>query len=94
LIPFETLELAPSLLELTESVVRKGNVNAVSDAAVAAIQAEAAAEGARMNVLINLPMTHDPAFENDMRRMSEALIDRVRKMKKKNLKLAGRRLGK
>jgi len=94
LIPFEILELAPSLLELTESVVRKGNVNAVSDAAVAAIQAEAAAEGARMNVLINLSMTHDPAFENDMRKMSEALIDRVRKMKKKNLKLAWRRLGK
>jgi glutamate formiminotransferase/formiminotetrahydrofolate cyclodeaminase len=94
LVPFETLELAPRVLELTEAVVRKGNVNAVSDAAVAAVQAEAAAEGAFMNVLINLPMVFDAAFAGDIRGKSEALIEQVRKMKKRSLRFARRRLAK
>ena len=94
LVPFETLELIPAVLVLAETVSRKGNVNAVSDAAVAAIQAEAAAEGAWMNVLINLPMVNDPPFADDIRNKSEAIIERVRKMKKHVLRVVRRRLAK
>jgi glutamate formiminotransferase/formiminotetrahydrofolate cyclodeaminase len=94
LVPFETLELIPAVLVLAETVARKGNAGAVSDAAVAAIQAEAAAEGAWMNVLINLPMVNDPPFADDIRNKSKAIIERVRQMKKRNLRIAQRRLAK
>jgi glutamate formiminotransferase / formiminotetrahydrofolate cyclodeaminase len=94
LVPFETLELIPAVLVLAETVARKGNAGAVSDAAVAAIQAEAAAEGAWMNVLINLPMVNDPPFAEDIRNKSKAIIERVRQMKKRNLRLVQRRLAK
>jgi glutamate formiminotransferase/formiminotetrahydrofolate cyclodeaminase len=94
LVPFETLELAPQVLELSEAVARRGNVNAVSDAAVAAVQAESAAEGAFMNVLINLPQVRDAAFAEDIRVKSEAIIEQVRKMKKRCMRFARRRLSK
>jgi len=94
LVPFETLELIPAVLVLAETVARKGNVNAVSDAAVAAIQAEAAAEGAWMNVLVNLPMVNDPPFAEDIRNKSKAIIERVRKMKKHILRIVQRRMAK
>jgi glutamate formiminotransferase/formiminotetrahydrofolate cyclodeaminase len=94
LVPFETLELIPAVLVLAEIVARKGNVSAVSDAAVAAIQAEAAAEGSWMNVLINLPMVNDPPFAEDIRNKSKAIIERARKMKKRILRIVQRRIAK
>jgi glutamate formiminotransferase/formiminotetrahydrofolate cyclodeaminase len=42
------------VVELSVSVAEKGNVNAVSDAGVAALNGRAGVHAARLNVLINL----------------------------------------
>ncbi len=54
-VPLRTAEACVRALELIEAVAEAGNENAVSDAGVAAWLARAGAEGAALNVRINLP---------------------------------------
>jgi len=54
LVPLEVLERSVEALELALSTARDGNPNSVTDAGVAAACAAAAAEGASLNVRINL----------------------------------------
>ena len=51
--------MCADILKLAEYVMKKGNQNALSDAAVAVRQTQAAAWGAYYNVLINLPSLED-----------------------------------
>lgn len=53
-VPFETLRLCEAVADLAAEVATSGFVNSLSDAGVAAAAALAGAEGACMNVLINL----------------------------------------
>lgn len=78
-IPLRTLRLTTALLDLAEKLVRKGNVNALSDAGVAALQAEAAAWGAFYNVRINLPQIQDEFFKMQTQQEAEELIQAVQK---------------
>jgi glutamate formiminotransferase/formiminotetrahydrofolate cyclodeaminase len=55
LVPLEVVERCVEALELAIVAVRDGNPNSVTDAGVAASCAVAAAEGASLNVRINLP---------------------------------------
>lgn len=59
LVPLEVLEATIGSLELALSVAREGNPNSVSDVGVAGACALAAAEGAALNVRINLPSLKD-----------------------------------
>ena len=52
--PLETARACVAVAELATTVATKGNVNAVSDAGVAALLAEAACRGAAYNVRINV----------------------------------------
>ena len=52
-VPFSVAELSRKVATLADQMVRKGNVNAVSDAGASAIMAGAAVEAAAMNVRIN-----------------------------------------
>jgi formiminotetrahydrofolate cyclodeaminase len=54
LVPLSVLDRTLPALELAADVAARGNPNSVSDAAVAAMTARTAAEGAYHNVLINL----------------------------------------
>jgi glutamate formiminotransferase/formiminotetrahydrofolate cyclodeaminase len=54
-VPLEVLDRSVVALDLALEAVTQGNPNSVSDAGVAAACAMAAARGASMNVLINLP---------------------------------------
>lgn len=53
-VPLRTATACLGALKLAESAARHGNVNAASDAGVAGLLARAAAEGALLNVRINL----------------------------------------
>jgi len=53
-VPLETAEACLRVVELAAAAARQGNVNASSDAGVAGLLARAAAEGALLNVDINL----------------------------------------
>lgn len=61
-VPLETARMAFSLFEMIEAVVVRGNSNAVTDAAVAAMMARAGVLGAILNVRINLGSIKDEAF--------------------------------
>jgi methenyltetrahydrofolate cyclohydrolase len=65
-VPMRTAQAAVRLLEYLPELVEKGNPNAASDAGAAALLLETAAEGALLNVGINLSGVSDAAFVSRM----------------------------
>jgi glutamate formiminotransferase/formiminotetrahydrofolate cyclodeaminase len=84
LVPLGVLAAAAELIELAETVARKGNRNSVSDAGVAGLTAQAAGEGAYYNVRINLPGIKDERFKTRTAKRAEALR---RKLERSSLAL-------
>ena len=93
-VPMETARIASALLSRVPLVAEKGNPNASSDAGVAALLLASAAEGALLNVGINLTSIADAAFagqmeketaqiQSDVERWSAQVIALVRKTFKK-----------
>jgi len=72
-VPMGVLRRAVQVLPLARAAAERGNPASISDAGVAAIAAAAAAEGAYLNVRINLPQIRDAAF----RAAAEAEADRL-----------------
>ncbi len=66
LIPLETLEISLEAVKLAERISKIGNSNALSDAGVAAITANAAAKSAYLNVKINMGAVEDKAWISDV----------------------------
>lgn len=77
LVPLETLEIAVEAVELSEKISKIGNSNALSDAGVAAINANAAAKAAYLNVKINMGAIEDEVFVKDIMTKSDALLAKV-----------------
>jgi glutamate formiminotransferase / formiminotetrahydrofolate cyclodeaminase len=65
-VPLETARAAARVAALAATVAEKGNTNAVSDAGVAALLAEAACRGAAYNVRINVAALPDRAAGQDL----------------------------
>jgi glutamate formiminotransferase/formiminotetrahydrofolate cyclodeaminase len=65
-IPLGVLEKCVTALQLAKETALNGNKNSLSDAGVAALAAQAGAEGAYYNVLINLPDIQDRDFTKEM----------------------------
>lgn len=76
-VPLETARVAYSIMEFAESVVLKGNTNAVTDGAVSAMMARTAVLSALMNVKINLGSIKDEAFVEEMTKEVEALEEKA-----------------
>ncbi len=93
-VPLGVLEKCVALLELAKTVAFKGNKNSLSDAGVAALAAEAAAQGAGYNVLINLPNIQDDMFREDIRRRARALLDQALRLAAEVKELVNRELEK
>jgi len=77
LVPFETLELSLSAVELAQQVAAVGNTNALSDAGVGALTALTGAKAAYYNILINLKSITTQAFIDDILTQSAALIAKI-----------------
>lgn len=76
LVPFKVGQKANELFALAEAVILRGNPNAVTDGAVAAMNARAAVRGAFLNVKINLGSIKDALFVEDLKkRMAEIEAD-------------------
>lgn len=67
LVPFKVGETANTLFALAEAVILRGNPNAVTDGAAAAMNARAAVRGAFLNVKINLGSIKDQVFVDDLK---------------------------
>jgi glutamate formiminotransferase/formiminotetrahydrofolate cyclodeaminase len=79
-VPLDVLESTLRALELAALVARDGNPNSVSDAGVAGACALAAAEGAAMNVRINLPSLTDRKAADAFRSRQQAALARAREL--------------
>ncbi len=93
LVPIGVLENSIEALELAKSVSIHGNKNSLSDAGVAGLTAQAAAEGAYYNVIINLPTIQDDKFKMqirkkaiDLRSKALELSEEIRSIVKQELK--------
>ena len=76
-VPMETLRLAGELVNIVDEMIEKGMPAALSDATVAALEVQAAALGAYMNVRINLPMVDDHVFVEKTSREAMKIRDEV-----------------
>jgi glutamate formiminotransferase/formiminotetrahydrofolate cyclodeaminase len=87
-VPLQTARLCLEAIALADKAARLGNRNSASDAGVAALAARAGAEGAALNVRINLAGIADAGFkaraseevaaiEAEARRLCEAVLARV-----------------
>ena len=93
LVPLEVLKKSVELLRLAKEVAKKGNKNSVSDAGVAGLAAQAAADGASYNIRINLPGIKDSAFKKStaleaeqLRKKAEQTGGEIRRLMRRELK--------
>jgi glutamate formiminotransferase/formiminotetrahydrofolate cyclodeaminase len=77
LVPFETLELSLSAVELAKQVAKVGNLNALSDAGVAALTALSGAKAAYYNILINISGITTQSFKEEVLAKSGKLIAQI-----------------
>ena len=75
--PLDTARLCAEVVELAEAVATRGNTNAVSDAGVAALLADAACRGASYNVRINVAALHDRTRGAHLAAEAKEIVDRV-----------------
>ena len=85
LVPLDVARDAFSIMDLTAKVIRKGNKNAATDGAVAALTARAAILGALYNVKTNLNFIDDHKFLKEMKKEVKSLESRVAKKEKEIL---------
>lgn len=73
IVPMEVLRKSVEALRLAKTVAVKGFKNSLSDAGVAALTAQAAAEGAYYNIRINVPNIRDTEFTSKIMEEAETL---------------------
>lgn len=89
-VPLKTARLCLEVINLASVVVEKGNRNAVSDGICSAYFADAALNGALMNVKINLKNISDEKFKEEMNNQIEILRNGSKdKLKNIELKISG-----
>jgi glutamate formiminotransferase/formiminotetrahydrofolate cyclodeaminase len=93
LVPLGVLRRCIEAAELARAVVVRGNKNSVSDGGVAALTARAAAEGAFLNVAINLPGSTDRRFRTETLAEAERLRGEVIRSTEETVRLAEKIIG-
>jgi len=73
-VPLETAQICLRVAQLAATAATQGNPNAVSDAGVAALLAEAACRGAAYNVRINVAALTDPTMGHGLAEEAERLV--------------------
>jgi len=74
-VPMQVAEACVQVLDLCTPAAELGNVNAVSDAGVAALLAEAGLRSAALNVIININAIKDATFSDALRDELDALLE-------------------
>ncbi len=73
-VPLQIAEACAAAMQLCRPIAEIGNKNALSDAGVAVLMAEAGLRGAALNVLINLGLIKDAAYVAEKRARLDALL--------------------
>ncbi len=74
-VPLQVAEMCVEVITLCQPVAEKGNKNAVSDAGVAILMAEAGLRSAALNILINLGWIEDQSFNAEKQRQLDTLLE-------------------
>ena len=77
LVPFNTLVIAQKAIYVADKISKIGNKNAISDAGVAAITANAAAKSAFLNIKINMGSIDDTDFKDRMMSDASKILDEI-----------------
>ncbi len=85
LVPMDVLRRCEQLAQLCQVVASKGNENSISDAGVAAALANAAAQGASLNILINLATISDEDFVGKLKSEQAKVLKRVKDLSEETL---------
>jgi formiminotetrahydrofolate cyclodeaminase len=80
-VPLTVAEVAAEVARLSLPAAELGNLNAVSDAAVAAVLADAAAQAAALNVKINLAWIKDKDYARDAWSRVEAVLSETAQLR-------------
>ncbi len=91
-VPLETMQHALKALQGARVAAEKGNINAITDAGVAAHALMAAIEGAALNVRINLNNLHDRDYVQRMNTEVERIITEGRQLKEATLQIVESRM--
>jgi formiminotetrahydrofolate cyclodeaminase len=75
LVPLQVAQACVEVINLCQPAAEKGNKNAVSDAGVAILMAEAGLRSAALNVLINLGWIDDQSFTAEKQAELDALLE-------------------
>jgi glutamate formiminotransferase/formiminotetrahydrofolate cyclodeaminase len=78
-VPLETARACADVAELASAVAARGNTNAVSDAGVAALLADAGCKGAAFNVRINVAALEDRSLAAPLVEEATRLVEITRK---------------
>ncbi|MBN1288696.1 MAG: cyclodeaminase/cyclohydrolase family protein [Actinobacteria bacterium] len=93
MVPYQIAENALEVARLSELAAEIGNVNAVSDAGVAVLLADAGAQSAALNVKINLASIEDKAFADEKWSAIEDILSNTAGLKNRVLKTTYEKLG-
>ncbi len=88
-VPMECVEACLEIVSYGEALAGRSNVNASSDVLVAVLLAQAAAQGAGQNVLINLPSAGDGSFEGVMTAKLDGLLDETDRLASRAREIVG-----
>lgn len=80
-VPLRAAQAALEVARLCPEAAEKGNPNAVSDAGVAVLLADAAAQAAALNVRINLKWIEDKSFGREVWAQIEAILSETAKLR-------------
>lgn len=92
-VPLEIAEACLEVMKLAECVAVIGNPSAITDAAVSAIMARAALRSAVYNVVVNLKLIKDEAYNEAMYAKLEAMQKEAEALEQATLVTTGKVLG-
>lgn len=91
-VPAEVVRLCREVAALSKVTTELGNVQAVSDAAIAALLADAAAQSAALNVKINLKLITDPGFNEPLWAEIQTALQGIRAVRDEVVKITAERM--
>ncbi len=92
-VPYRLAKTSSSLYDSISVAVTYGNINAVSDAGVAALMLQSAIESAVLNVKINLSSLEEGQEKNNIKNYCNELICQGRKRRDEILEIANSKIG-
>ncbi|OYD17590.1 glutamate formimidoyltransferase [candidate division WOR-3 bacterium JGI_Cruoil_03_44_89] len=93
LVPLRIMHEGKKIMELLKDAAGICNVNAISDIAVAALEAETAVKGAALNVDINIPNVRDEEFRKGIGDERKEIEEEVVKMSGEIERMVRKRMG-